>query len=249
MYALRSLVFSNLRLAMFICASWFCVEIKKKKSKTNSNTGADLGFSRGGGFSRIYRFFLGRPNWFFRALQALKSPCFGQKFCTAGKILKKQAKKGVLRQFLESSSKLVYQITSSKLVFFCTEGASRKILGSISQKEVSQSHKRGTLWVGGGRIRWCPNTKFLPIFNGRIKIKKMHGDSIFSIKFYNKIVNDILHSKSKFLYYSSKLDTTLMSSTNPCCQILKALLSNSDLDCLKFIHKEDPIRRSVIRYL
>ena len=71
--------------------------------------GADLGFSRGGGgFSNKFRnfcrpfFFLGGPNWFFELSLSLFSLYFGQIFCAAGKILKKQSKKGIFRDFLEN---------------------------------------------------------------------------------------------------------------------------------------------------
>ena len=71
--------------------------------------GADLGFSRGGGriFKQISKFlstffFLGGPNWFFELSLSLFSLYFGQIFCAAGKILKKQSKKGIFRDFLEN---------------------------------------------------------------------------------------------------------------------------------------------------
>ena len=62
-----------------------------------SNAGADLGFSRGWGriFRKISKFY--RPLFrstkliFLSSPRALKSPCFGENFCTAGKNLKKQA--------------------------------------------------------------------------------------------------------------------------------------------------------------
>ena len=68
-------------------------------------------------------FFKSTRNDFPSSPKALKRPCFGQIFCAAGKILKKkQAKKGVFRQFLGSITKYGYL----KIV------------------------QRGTLWVGRG---------------------------------------------------------------------------------------------------
>ena len=92
--------------------------------------GADLGFSlgRGGGVN-----FPSSPN-------ALKRRCFGQIFCTAGKFLKKkkQVKNAVFGHFLENVDKknafFFGARSPSKLVYIGSEGAFRKILGSVGQK-------------------------------------------------------------------------------------------------------------------
>ena len=47
---------------------------------------------------------------FFGHNQSLKSPCFGQIICAAGKFLKKQVKKAVFKHFLKNFDK--------KLAFF-----------------------------------------------------------------------------------------------------------------------------------
>ena len=86
----------------------------------------------------LSNFYLGRPNGFFELSQALKSPCFGQIFCAAGKILQNQAKKGVSRQFLENLNKnrvFLARASRSKLVYI---GALRKNLGSVSQNGYSK---------------------------------------------------------------------------------------------------------------
>ena len=61
--------------------------------------------------SKFCRLFLGRPNWFSElSRKTKKAPCFGEVFDAAGKILKKRAKKDVLRHFLENFDQ--------KIVFF-----------------------------------------------------------------------------------------------------------------------------------
>ena len=86
----------------------------------------------GGGFSNKFRkfcrFFLGWPNWFFELSQITM------------KILKKnKAKKTVFRHFLENFDQKI------ALVYF------RKILGSVSQKMISQNSTKGdTLGRHGG---------------------------------------------------------------------------------------------------
>ena len=97
-----------------------------------TTTGADLGFSRGGGadFQKKFEnfddlfFFLGRPNWFFD-------------------------------WFFELSQSTVLPVffgarTPSKLVYI---GAFRKILGSVGQKWISEKvSKGGPFGSAGGRI-------------------------------------------------------------------------------------------------
>ena len=68
-------------------------------------SGADPGFSRGGSrFSTNFRNFC-RPFFkidqidFSSSPKVLFCPCFGKNFCAAGKILKKQPKKGIFRLF------------------------------------------------------------------------------------------------------------------------------------------------------
>ena len=71
-----------------------------------SLSGADLGFSRGGDlqkqFENFFVFFLRSTKLVFRALSKHYRLCFGQNFCAADKVLKKQAKIGVFRHFLEN---------------------------------------------------------------------------------------------------------------------------------------------------
>ena len=105
--------------------------------------GADLGFSRGGGggFSKIL-------STFFRSTELILSsspyaqfsPCFSQNFCAAGKILKKQFKKGVFGtfgKFLPKNCLFFGARAPSKLVYIGAKGAFRKILGLIGQKWIS----------------------------------------------------------------------------------------------------------------
>ena len=81
-------------------------------------SGADLGFSRGGGGADFQKIFENFVDLFFRStkliFRALPKHCFvpifGYIFCAAGKILKKQAKNGVFRHFLE--------IIDQKIAFF-----------------------------------------------------------------------------------------------------------------------------------
>ena len=68
------------------------------------NSGADLGFSRGGeaGFSKIFvDIFFRTTELVFELSLSVFSPYFGQMFCAAGKILKKQSRKSIFRHFLE----------------------------------------------------------------------------------------------------------------------------------------------------
>ena len=68
------------------------------------NSGADLGFFRGGeaGFSKIFvDIFFRTTELVFELSLSVFSPYFGQMFCAAGKILKKQSRKSIFRHFLE----------------------------------------------------------------------------------------------------------------------------------------------------
>ena len=75
-----------------------------------AKSGADLGFSRGGGgFSKIltFFFFLGRPNWFFELSQSTALPLFWQNFLRRRQIFWKTVKKAVFGQFLKNFDKKI----------------------------------------------------------------------------------------------------------------------------------------------
>ena len=75
-------------------------------------SGADLGFSRGGR-AKFQKNFENFDDLFFQvdqidfpsSLRAVKRPCFGQIFCAAGNFLKTQVKKAVFGHFLENFDK------------------------------------------------------------------------------------------------------------------------------------------------
>ena len=68
-------------------------------------------------------------------------PNLAKIFCAAGKILKKQVKKGVFSHFLENfDQKIAFFLARappSNLVYIGAEGAFRKLLGSVGQKWIS----------------------------------------------------------------------------------------------------------------
>ena len=66
-----------------------------------------------------------------------------------------QAKKGVFRHFLGKFwLKNCKKIPPSKLVYIGAEGATRKLLGSITKNGYWKIVQRGTLWVGRGLNPW-----------------------------------------------------------------------------------------------
>ena len=87
-------------------------------------------------------------------ISALKSPCFGQIICAAGKILKKLAKKGVFRLFLKNvDQKITFlprALPPSKLVYIGVKGTFRHFLGSVTKHGCLRIVQRGALWVGRG---------------------------------------------------------------------------------------------------
>ena len=116
------------------------------------DSGADLGFSRGGGgrifkkFSKILTtfFFLGRPNWFFELSQSTVLPLFWQSFLRRRQIFEK---------FWQKNSIFFGARSPSKLVYIGAKGAFRKILGSVGQKGISEKvSKGGPFGSAGGRI-------------------------------------------------------------------------------------------------
>ena len=86
------------------------------------------------GFQKISEDFLSSP-------KSQKRPHYHQIFCAVGKILKKQVKTGVFRQFLE-------------LIYVGAQCAFRKILGSVTKNGYLKIVQRGTVWVGRGSKSW-----------------------------------------------------------------------------------------------
>ena len=100
-------------------------------------------------------FFLGRLNWLSELYQiTIKLPLWPN-FLRRKQILKNRPKKGFVGTFLEHfEQKPRFLALPSTLVYCGTEGAFRTILGSISQKLISENSTRGTLWVGRESNLW-----------------------------------------------------------------------------------------------
>ena len=115
--------------------------------------------SRGGRIFKNCRKFC-RPFFIFflSSAKALFYPYFGQIFCAAGKILKRQAKKGVFGHFLENSDQKIAffrrALPLTKLVYIDARGAFTNFLGSITKNGYLKIVHRGSLWVGRGSNPW-----------------------------------------------------------------------------------------------
>ena len=98
-------------------------------------------------FETFVDLFLGRSNCFLSSPKAPKRPCFGQNFCAADKILKKnRPKKAFLGTFWKIffSKNRVFSARAppSKLVYIGAKDAFRKIRVR-HQKWVSQNSTKG----------------------------------------------------------------------------------------------------------
>ena len=108
-----------------------------------------------GGFSKVVKnfvvfFFSVEQIGFPSTTRALKLLCFGQIFCAAGKVLKKQATKIALRHTLETLDQKIaffWRAFPSKLANIFANGALGKILRPAKNRHF-KIVQRGILWVG-----------------------------------------------------------------------------------------------------